>query len=203
MCSITCSRESEHASYSGTSTVRDFVEVPAKVLEEGAWVREVLDVFAEEPTSHQKIPDKLFAAMTAARRFGRALETERQVFLATLDLELHTREPGFDSTQVVEEVEGKTDSFGYVKGTHLQSSFGHLVRYGAGYYSYLWAESLARDVLGIFHERGFLSPGAATAFRDEILAKGGTVDAQALLRAFLGREPNNAAFFAYPGRAGI
>ncbi len=47
---------SELATYAGTSTVRDFVEVPAQVFEELAWSRDVLDVFAEHVTTHQKIP---------------------------------------------------------------------------------------------------------------------------------------------------
>src|SRR5262249_5378501 len=35
------------ASYSGTSTVRDFVEAPSQMFEEWAWNKDVLDLFAK------------------------------------------------------------------------------------------------------------------------------------------------------------
>jgi thimet oligopeptidase len=135
--------------------------------------------------------------MKAARGFGRALDTQRQIFLATLDQELHTREPGFDSTRVVEEVQEATDSFAYVKGTHFQSSFGHLIGYDAGYYSYQWALALSRDVLTRFKKEGLLNSATASAWRDEVLSKGGGVEERSMVKAFLGREPNNAAYFEY------
>jgi thimet oligopeptidase len=135
--------------------------------------------------------------MKAARGFGRALDTQRQVFLAMLDQELHTRDPGFDSTRVVEEVQESTDSFAYVKGTHFQSSFGHLIGYDAGYYSYQWALALSRDVLTRFRKEGMLNPTTAASWRTEVLSKGGGVDERSMVQAFLGREPSNAAYFAY------
>src|SRR5581483_1164298 len=76
---------SELATYSGTSTVRDFVEAPSQMFEEWAWSREVLDLFARHYKTGAPIPEPLFKAMKAARTFGRALDTERQLFLATLD----------------------------------------------------------------------------------------------------------------------
>jgi thimet oligopeptidase len=188
---------SELATYAGTNTVRDFVEAPSQMFEEWPWSREVLDTFARHYQTGAPIPDALFKAMKAARGFGRALDTQRQVFLAILDQELHTRAPGFDSTQVVEEVQEATDSFAYVKGTHFQSSFGHLIGYDAGYYSYQWALALSRDVLTRFKKEGLLNPATAAAWRDEVLSKGGGTDERSMVKAFLGREPSNDAYFAY------
>ena len=188
---------SELATYAGTNTVRDFVEAPSQMFEEWPYTREVLDMFARHYKTGAPIPDSLFNALKAARGFGRALDTQRQLFLATLDQELHSREPGFDSTRVVEEVQDANDSFAYVKGTHFQSSFGHLIGYDAGYYSYQWALALSRDVLTRFKKEGLLSTSAATAWRDDVLARGGGVDERSLVRTFLGREPSNAAYFLY------
>jgi thimet oligopeptidase len=98
---------------------------------------------------------------------------------------------------VVEEVEDATDSFAYVKGTHFQSSFGHLIGYDAGYYSYQWALALSRDVLSRFKKEGFLNPTTAAAWREEVLSKGGGIDERSLVTRFLGREPNNEAYFQY------
>ncbi len=188
---------SELASYSGTSTVQDFVEAPSQMFEEWAWDRDVLDRFARHHATGAKIPDALFNAMRASRSFGRALGTQRQIFLASLDLEYHAREPGFDTTKVLEEVQKANDPFGYVDGTHFQSSFGHLVGYDAGYYSYQWALSLSRDVLTRFKREGMLNKETAKAWRDDVLAKGGGEDEQAMVTHFLGREPNAEAYVQF------
>jgi thimet oligopeptidase len=185
------------ATYAGSNTVRDFVEAPSQMFEEWAWSKEVLDGFAKHYQTGAPLPDELFKALLAARGFGRALDTQRQLFLAILDQELYTREPGFDSTRVVEQVQDATDSFPYVKGTHFQSSFGHLVSYDAGYYSYQWALSLSRDVLTRFKKEGLLNPATAAAWRDEVLSKGGGADERSMVQAFLGRPPSNEAYFAY------
>lgn len=188
---------SELAAYSGTAAVRDFVEAPSQMFEEWAWSREVLDLFARHHKTGEKIPDDLFQAMTKARGFGRALGTQRQIFLAMVDQELHARDPVGDSTKVVEETQNANDSFGYVKGTHFQSSFGHLVGYDAGYYGYQWALSLSRDVLTRFRKEGLLNPAPAKAWRDEVLSRGGGAEEREMIRRFLGREPSHDAYIAY------
>jgi thimet oligopeptidase len=189
--------KSEIAAYSGSNTVLDFVEAPSQMFEEWVWSREVLDKFAHHYKTGAKIPDDLYAAMLKARSFGRALSTERQLFLAYLDFEYHSREPGFDTTKVVAEIQKATDPFIYVKGTHFQSSFGHLIEYDAGYYSYQWALALSRDVLTRFKKEGMLNPATAAAWREDVLSKGGGIDERSLVAKFLGREPNNDAYIAY------
>ena len=188
---------SELAYSSGTATARDFVEAPSQMFEEWAWSREVLDLFAKHHQTGKKIPDALFSAMQKARGYGRAVSTQRQLFFATLDLEFHSREPGFDTTKVLEEVQNATESFVYVPGTHFQSSFGHIIGYDAAYYGYQWALSLSRDVLTRFRAEGLLNPATAASWRDEVLAKGGGADERAMITRFLGREPSPDAYLAY------
>jgi thimet oligopeptidase len=188
---------SELATYSGTETVRDFVEAPSQMFEEWAWTREVLDLFARHHKTGAKIPDELFSAMTRARSFGRALDTQRQLFLAMLDQAYFTRDPGFDTTKVVEEIQNSVDPFVFVKGTHFQSTFGHLIDYDAGYYGYQWALAVSRDVLTRFKKEGLLNPKTAAAWREDVLSKGGGFDEKSLVAHFLGRESNSDAYFAY------
>jgi thimet oligopeptidase len=188
---------SELATFSGTNTVRDFVEAPSQMFEEWAWSREVLDLFAAHHKTRDKIPEALFSALQASRSFGRALATQRQLFLAMLDLEYHSRTPPVDTTRVLKEVQTAFDAFPYVDGTHFQSSFGHLVGYEAGYYGYQWALSLSRDVLTRFRKEGLMNAATAQAWRDEVLSKGGGADERAMIAAFLGREPTEEAYIAY------
>ncbi len=188
---------SELASFSGTSTVRDFVEAPSQMFEEWAWSREVLDIFAAHHKTGDKIPETLFSALQASRSFGRALATQRQLFLAMLDLEYHSRTPPVDTTRALKEIQAAFDAFPYVDGTHFQSSFGHLVGYEAGYYGYQWALALSRDVLTRFRKDGLMNTATAQAWRDEVLSKGGGADERTMIAKFLGREPNEEAYIAY------
>jgi thimet oligopeptidase len=187
---------SQLATYSGSNTVQDFVEAPSQMFEEWAWDKAVLDRFAKNAKG-EKIPDALYKAMTRSRAFGRALQTERQLFLASLDYEYHTRAPGFDSTKVVEEVQKGNDPFAFVDGTHFQSSFGHLMGYDGGYYSYQWALSLSQDILTRFKHEGMLNKATARDWREMVLAKGGGEDERAMVSKFLGREPNEDAYVKF------
>lgn len=189
--------QSPLASFAGTNTTRDFVETPSQMFEEWAFNREVLDLFAKHHKTGEPIPEPLFQAMLRARSFGRALGTQRQLFLASFDLALHSRKPGFNTTALVKELQSQNESFQYIEGTHFQSSFGHLIGYDAGYYSYQWALSLSRDVLTRFQKEGLMNPATAASFRKEVLAHGGGEDENVMLENFLGRPPSAEAYAQY------
>jgi thimet oligopeptidase len=189
----------ELVSYSGTNTARDFVEAPSQMLEEWTFQRDTLDLFAKHHETGAKIPAPLFEAMQKARAFGRAVSTERQISLATLDFEYHVRVDKFDTDQVMADVMKRTQSFAYQPGTHFQATFAHLMGYDAGYYGYQWALSLARDVLTRFEKEGYLNPKVAGEWRKAILEQGAGEDERALVKKFLGREPNLDAYGRYLG----
>ncbi|MCA9632367.1 MAG: Zn-dependent oligopeptidase [Myxococcales bacterium] len=189
--------QQELATYSGTNTVRDFVEAPSQMLEEWAWRRETLDLFAKHYETGEKIPDKLFNAMTKSRSFGFALHTERQISLATLDFEYHHRPTPIDTDKVFREVMKQTQSFGYLPETHFQATFGHLMGYDAGYYGYQWALAIARDVLTRFQKEGFMNTKVADDWRKLVLARGAGPDENQLVHDFLGRETNLDAYAAF------
>ena len=141
----------------------------------------------------------MFDSMSKARKVGLALATERQLFLALLDLELHTAKPPFDTNKLLKQTHAANFSFAYVKGTHFHSSFSHLISYDAGYYGYQWALTLAHDVLTRFKREGLLSPKPASAWRQSVLSKGGSRDERAMIRKFLGREPSEKSYAHFLG----
>ena len=189
--------EAELSSFAGTSVARDFVEAPSQMLEEWAWAKETLDLFAVHHETGKPMPKELHAAMLRSRGFGRALATQRQLFLAALDQTYHTRQLPFDTTKVLEEVNNAYTPFKYVEGTHFQASFGHLIGYDAGYYGYQWALSIAQDLFTRFKKEGLLNPKTAADYRADVLAMGASDDEVKLVTKFLGRPPSDAAYRAF------
>ncbi len=186
--------QTESVTFAGTSVARDFVESPSQMLEEWAWDKSTLALFARHYQTDKPLPEGLFQKMMRARGFGRALATQRQLFLAALDQTYHTRKSPFATTPVLAEIQTKYTPFAYVEGTHFQGTFGHLVGYDAGYYGYQWALSIAQDLFTKFAAAGLADPKTATEYRTQILEKGGSEDAEDLVRAFLGRPPSDAAY---------
>jgi len=185
------------ASYAGTNTARDFVETPSQMFEEWAFRRESLDTFAKHHKTGELIPQDLYQALIKSRSFGRALHTERQVSLASLDFTFHTRPVPFDTLAVFTEVMSKTQRFAYLPDTNFPATFGHLMGYDAGYYGYQWALVLAVDVLTRFEKEGFMNPAVARAWRTEVLEQGAGEDENKLVERFLGRPHNLEAYGKY------
>ena len=189
--------ESELSSFAGTSVARDFVESPSQMLEEWAWSKDTLAMFARHHDTNAPLPASLYARMVKSRGFGRALATQRQLYLAALDQAYHTRAVPFDTTQVLKEINDAYTPFKYVEGTHFQASFGHLIGYDAGYYGYQWALSIAQDLFTRFKKDGLLDSKAAADYRANVLEPGDSDDASNLVAKFLGRAPNDAAYKAF------
>ena len=76
--------------------------------------------------------------------------------------------------------------------TSMSCSFSHIFAggYGAGYYSYKWAEVLDADAFEYFQEQGLFNPKVAALFKNSILSRGGTDHPMKLYVEFRGREPD-------------
>ena len=66
--------------------------------------------------------------------------------------------------------------------------------YAASYYGYMWSEVFSEDMFSRFKEAGILDTKTGREYRRVVLEPGGGKDPAELVRTFLGREPNEAAF---------
>ena len=191
----TCSRV-EIPSRGGVNVAWDWVEVPSQIMENWCWEREALDLFARHHETGEALPDELLARLLAARRFMGGWVQMRQLSFANLDLELHRTYRG--EIPVMDYAAAALRPFvpsaRFVE-RHILPSFAHLFAggYASAYYSYLWSETLEADAFSRFEGEGVLNPAVGRAFRDCILARGDSRDADELFRDFMGRDPDPGA----------
>ncbi|MBI2766107.1 MAG: Zn-dependent oligopeptidase [Chloroflexi bacterium] len=183
----------QRAQFSGTATERDFVEAPSQMLEHWCWEPEVLAGFARHHQTGGPLPRELLDAMIAAKNLDSGVVYSRQLFFALLDFAYHS--PGFagDTTATAAALH-PVSGFPFPAGSHFQSGFGHLFGYDAGYYGYLWSHVFGDDMYTRFEAAGPLDAATGAQYRKTVLERGGAVDGDELVRGFLGREPNSAAF---------
>jgi oligopeptidase A len=198
----------EIRSLAGTNVAWDFVELPSQIMENWCWEREALDLFARHWQTGEPVPDDLFQKMKRARTFRAANGQMRQVGFAFIDLLLHIRYSQERDGDPVEYARRLLQDFSpaplppkhamIAAFTHLFSS---PVGYGAGYYSYKWAEVLDADAFTRFRDNGIFSREIGTEFRTNILSKGDSEDPADLYKKFMGREPDPSALLVRSGLA--
>jgi len=198
----------EIRSMAGTSVAWDFVELPSQIMENWCWEREALDLFAKHWQTGETIPDDLFQKMKRARTFRAANGQMRQLGFGFVDLQLHVRYTPEQDGDVVAYTRRVLQEFSpaQLPGDHAMiAAFTHLfgspVGYGAGYYSYKWAEVLDADAFTRFRNEGIFSRTVGSEFRANILSKGDSEDPAELYRKFMGREPDPNALLVRSGLA--
>ena len=184
----------DYASASGINGVAwDAVELPSQFMENWCWEPEGLALISGHFQTGEPLPQELLDKMLAAKNFQSGMGMLRQVELSLFDFELHVREnPELSAQQVLDKVRDETSVLRAPAFNRFQNGFSHIFAggYAAGYYSYKWAEVLSSDAFSRFEEEGVLNEKTGRAFRDNILARGGSEEPMALFVAFRGREPS-------------
>ena len=183
---------------SGTSTKRDFVEVPSQLFEHWAWEYESLKQFAKHYQTGEILPETQHQKMVEAKNVGSGLFILQQIFYAMLDMTFHDRyDPDNDprtTTEIVKELQNKITLFEYMADTHFEAAFGHLYGYAAGYYGYKWAKVYAEDMYSRFKDQGPMNPKLGKELKEKVLEKGASREENHIIRDFLQREPGYEAF---------
>jgi len=190
---------------SGISGVEwDAVELPSQFMENFCWEWDVLQGMTAHVDTGEPLPRALYDKMLAAKNFQSGLQTLRQVEFSLLDMHLHydyDASTGKSVQQVIDEVRAKFSLVIPPAFNRFQNSFSHIFAggYAAGYYSYKWAEVLSADAFSRFEEEGVLNEATGRAFREAILARGGSQEPMVLFVDFRGREPSIDALLRHSG----
>jgi oligopeptidase A len=173
----------------------DAVELPSQFMENFVWRAEVLPLISAHIDSGEPLPVDMLQRLLGTRTFNAALDTLRQIELATFDFELHVNYDPNVGANVAETLAAVRQRVAVVPAApfnRMPASFAHIFAggYAAGYYSYKWAEVLAADAFEAFEEAGVFDTTTAMRFRESILSRGGSVDAMDAFVRFRGRQPD-------------
>src|SRR5690606_13916718 len=159
------------------------------------------------------LPRALYDKMLAARNFQSGLQTLRQVEFALFDMLIHTQASGLSITAVLDTLDTVRREVALLfppPWHRFPHAFSHLFAggYGAGYYSYKWAEVLSADAFAAFEEasvhaadgsRDVFDAATCRRYLDELIAVGGSRPAAESFEAFRGRAPSIEALLRHSG----
>ncbi|MBB5686514.1 M3 family metallopeptidase [Sphingobium boeckii] len=185
-------------------TPRDFVEYPSQVNENWLLTRDVLDQYAKHYKTGEPMPQALVDKIEKSSTFNQGFETVEYLSSAILDMKIHDRDQPVTDPKAFEKA--TLAEIGMPKEMvmrHRLPQFNHLFAddgYSAGYYSYLWSETMDADTWAAFTEAG--SPwdkATADKFRAILLSTGNETDRAEAYRAFRGRDPDVKALLKKRG----
>lgn len=178
---------------SGISGVEwDAVEFPSQWLENFAYEKEVLQMFAKHYESKEVLPDSMIQNLIDAKNFHSAMFITRQLEFSLFDMHIH--KDAYTKTEVQEILDALRKETALITPpsyNKFQNGFAHIFAggYAAGYYSYKWAEVLSADAFYLFKDKGVFDDGLGKRFRQSVLALGGSKKAQEVFLEFAGHEP--------------
>ncbi|KAL6354326.1 hypothetical protein LRP88_11654 [Fusarium phalaenopsidis] len=196
---------------------RDFVEIPSILLESWIWVPSVLRRLGrhysylndeglafwdsqkgerERPT--ETLPEKLALDLARTKHVNGAHAMLHQVFLALFDLTIHNAEEGHpvDTTELWNK--SKSEIMGLWREDSIgQASFAHPFRgYDAAYFTYALSKVYATDLWVSAFKANPMDKAAGLKYRQLVLQPGGSQPELKSLTNFLGREPNDEAYYS-------
>ena len=193
----------EHAGASGINGVAwDAVELPSQFMENWCWDPEGLALISGHYQTGERLPQEKLQQMLAAKNFQSGLMMVRQLEFSLFDFELHaTHGDGRSVLEVLESIRDEVSVLRPPAYNRFPNSFAHIFAggYAAGYYSYKWAEVLSSDAFSRFEEEGVFNSETGRAFREAILARGGSQEPMVLFVDFRGREPSTEALLRHLG----
>jgi peptidyl-dipeptidase Dcp len=188
----------------GTRVARDYVEFPSQLLEHWLSTPEILNRYALHYQTGKPIPQALVDKIKNADRFNQGFDTVEYLSSALIDMKLHLAGgEKIDPDKFERETLAALGMPSEIVMRHRTPQFNHVFSgdgYSAGYYSYLWSDTLTADAWEAFTEAGGpWDKAVAQRLIDNVFSVGNTVDPADGYRAFRGRDAGIAALMRKRG----
>jgi peptidyl-dipeptidase Dcp len=182
-----------YPSLSGTAVARDYVEFPSQLLEHWLSTPQVLNTFALHAETGKPIPPALVAKIERAATFNQGFATVEYLASALIDMKLHLAgDRPIDADAFERDTLTALGMPKEIVMRHRTPQFSHVFAgdsYSAGYYSYLWSDTLTADAYEAFTQgKGPYDSAVAARLRQHVFSVGNTVDPAEAYRAFRGKD---------------
>jgi len=177
----------EYQHVTGTRCSTDFAEMPSTLMEYFASDPRVLQSIGRHYKTGEKLSISTLEKYCAARKIFAGVDLQMQTFYSIMDQVYHGKHPLKGSTtDVLQEQHEKHHNLPYNKGIAWQLRFSHLTGYGARYYSYLMARSVATSIWQKYFQEDPFNQENGMKYREECLSHGGGKPSKQLVSDFLG-----------------
>ncbi len=193
-----------YPSQSGTNVARDYVEFPSQLNEHWLTTPEVLSKFAVHYQTGEPLPKGLLDKINKAQTFNQGFATVEYLASALIDMKLHLAgEANIDPDAFERETLKELGMPREIVMRHRTPQFAHIFAddgYSAGYYSYLWSDTLTADAAEMFEQAGsFYDPKVAKSLYENVMSVGNTIDPADGFRQFRGRDVDISALLRKRG----
>lgn len=184
----------------GVSNIEwDTVEVSGYVLTHWLFTRSVINSISCHIKTRNQLPHDMFESLSKIDKHMAGLDLCRELYLSTLDLELHTSKDFW--LEIMRRLWPQFQCFTLHKLDVHPCSFTQIFveEWGAAYYSYIWAKMIAADIYSAFHEVRENEEQVSVIgkrYRDTFLSLGGSVHPAQIFREFRGRDPSLKALLS-------
>ncbi len=190
----------------GTAVKRDFVEFPSQVNERWLFTNEVLSRFALHHKTGEPMPMPLVQKILKAKTFNQGFITVEYLASALYDMKIHlaaTPDADIDAGAFEKQTMAELGMPAEIVMRHRPTAFGHIFSsdgYSAGYYVYIWADTMAADASEAFEEAGsYYDRKTCDRFRHTIFEVGNSVTPDVAFRNFRGRNVDTNALMRARG----
>ena len=174
------------------------METFSQINENFAFQPELLAVYARHYQTGGVIPAELVEKIRKASTFNQGFMTTELCAASILDMRWHELESieGVDIDEFEAAVCKDMGLIDEIIPRYRTTYFNHIFSsgYSAGYYGYLWAEVLDKDMFSEFEKNGVWDKELSMRFRRTFLEKGGSEEPMTLFTSFMGREPSAEPF---------
>lgn len=179
---------------SGTRVTTDLVEVPSHVFEYFAWDPRVISKYARHFRTGEPLPTRTVKSLCASRNGFVATDVQMQTLFSAMDLHFHGPSLSNGTLGTFEKLQQELTVYKPDKRVAIPLTFHHIVGYGAGYYSYVFARILSAQIWYSIFERNPFSREGGTRLRHGLLALGASRDGSSLIRELLQEDVTCHAF---------
>lgn len=171
---------------SGTRVSTDLVEVPSHVFEHFAWDPRIISKYARHYRTGEPMATNVVKSLCSSRNSFNATDVQLQILFSAMDLHFHGEDPPIGrTTKTFTQLQRELTVYEPDNGVAVPLTFHHIVGYGAGYYSYIFARILSALIWHKSFEKNPFSREGGNHFRHGFLALGASREGGSIIQNLL------------------